>query len=75
MIDPPSTLTSGTKKESDSGENRHDDNDDNKEHFGWGLGGWGLGGWGNWGGWGVYGPYRFGFMCNGYPGWAYPLGY
>ncbi|KAF4314740.1 hypothetical protein JM18_009806 [Phytophthora kernoviae] len=40
-----------------------------------GLGGWGVGGWGNWGGWGGYGPYRYGFLCGGYPGWAYPLGY
>ncbi|KAF4319241.1 hypothetical protein BBO99_00009035 [Phytophthora kernoviae] len=37
-----------------------------------GLGGWGVGGWGNWG---DYGPYRYGFLCGGYPGWAYPLGY
>ncbi|KAL7993988.1 hypothetical protein Plhal703r1_c58g0163311 [Plasmopara halstedii] len=36
---------------------------------------WGLGGWGNFGGWGGFGPYRFGFMCGGIPGWAYPIGY
>jgi hypothetical protein len=56
-----------------------DPNADKQEGFGWGpslgLGGWGLGGWGAWGGWGGLGPYRFGFMCGGVPGWAYPLGY
>ncbi|TMW66676.1 hypothetical protein Poli38472_013990 [Pythium oligandrum] len=30
---------------------------------------------GRWGGWGSYGPYRFKFGCDGYGGWAYPLGY
>ncbi|KAE9177533.1 hypothetical protein PF004_g25745 [Phytophthora fragariae] len=47
--------------------------DDKQEQYGWGMG---LGGgWGNWGGWGGFGPYRFGFTCGGYPGWAYPMGY
>ncbi|KAL4139374.1 hypothetical protein PRIC2_002870 [Phytophthora ramorum] len=74
-IDPPASASAVATKESDK--------DDKKEQFGWGVGGlglglgggWGLGGWGGWGGWGGYGPYRFGFMCGGYPGWAYPMGY
>lgn len=61
-----------TENHNDNNNNGHDDDDDEKkERFGWGLGG----GWGNWGGWGGYGPYRFGFTCRGFPGWAYPLGY
>ncbi|KAG7397717.1 hypothetical protein PHYBOEH_000256 [Phytophthora boehmeriae] len=73
-IDPPSQ---SAVKEASEG--------DHKEQF-WGLGGlgfgglgglggWGLGGWGNWGGWGGFGPYRYGFLCGGIPGWAYPMGY
>ncbi|KAI9984346.1 hypothetical protein PInf_005694 [Phytophthora infestans] len=71
-IDPPANAAAMIKKEA------HDDKDDEKEQYGWGLGGlgsWELGGWGGWGGWGGYGPHRFGFMCGGVPGWAYPLGY
>ncbi|TMW66668.1 hypothetical protein Poli38472_013980 [Pythium oligandrum] len=30
---------------------------------------------GRWGWWDRYGPYRFKFSCDGYGGWAYPLGY
>ncbi|KUF81640.1 hypothetical protein AM588_10003198 [Phytophthora nicotianae] len=82
-IDPPANAAAIIKKEAhdDKDDNDKDDNDknDDKEHLGWGLGGgfggWGLGGWGGWGGWGGFGPYRFGFMCGGVPGWAYPLGY
>ncbi|EGZ13560.1 hypothetical protein PHYSODRAFT_335335 [Phytophthora sojae] len=77
-IDPPAGAAAAiAAKEAD---NKHDGDADKKEQYGgWGLGlgaGWGLGGgWGNWGGWGGYGPYRFGFMCGGVPGWAYPMGY
>ena len=34
-----------------------------------------LGGWGGFGGFGGFGAYRFGFMCGGLPGWAYPLSF
>ncbi|KAG7383485.1 hypothetical protein PHYPSEUDO_003647 [Phytophthora pseudosyringae] len=67
-IDPPAGAAVSLTKEGDKKK------DDKKEQFGWGEGGWGLGGWGL-GGWGGFGPYRFGFMCGGVPGWAYPLGY
>ncbi|KAF1776965.1 hypothetical protein GQ600_20114 [Phytophthora cactorum] len=89
-IDPPAGAAATLAKEDHKGDDDNDkdgdnDKDDNKEQYGWGLGGglgglgglggWGLGGWGGWGGWGGYGPYRFGFMCGGVPGWAYPMGY
>lgn len=68
-IDPPAGAAATTLKE----------DGDNKEQLEWGLGGgfggWGLGSWGGLGGWGGFGPYRFGFMCGGVPGWAYPIGY
>jgi hypothetical protein len=74
-IDPPTSVAAAAKKS-------ESDTDHKKEQlwglggFGLGLGGWGLGGgWGSWGGWGGLGPYRFGFMCGGVPGWAFPLGY
>lgn len=73
-IDPPANAAATTKKEVDE-DNDNDSKDNQKEQLEWGLGGWGLGGWGGWGGWGGYGPYRFGFMCGGVPGWAYPIGY
>ena len=37
-----------------------------------GFGGFGLGGCGGFGG---LGPWRYGFMHGGVPGWAYPLSY
>jgi hypothetical protein len=71
-IDPPASVAAAAKE-------AENDKDGKKEQWwglgGLGLGGWGLGGWGSWGGWGGLGPYRFGFMYGGYPGWAYPLGY
>ncbi|KAK1943702.1 hypothetical protein P3T76_005099 [Phytophthora citrophthora] len=80
-IDPPADAATDPKEidVADKGNK----NDDKKEQLGWGVGGlggwgaggWGLGGWGGWGGWGGFGPYRFGFMCGGVPGWAYPMGY
>ncbi|EEY55564.1 uncharacterized protein PITG_09495 [Phytophthora infestans T30-4] len=82
-IDPPANAAAMIKKEAHDDKNDSDnDKDDEKEQYGWGLGGglsglggWELGGWGGWGGWDGYGTYRFGFMCGGVPGWAYPLGY
>ncbi|GMF27289.1 unnamed protein product [Phytophthora lilii] len=69
----------GAKETLEAMQAKHDADGDKQEGFGWGfgggLGGWGLGGWGNWGGWGGFGPYRFGFLCGGVPGWAYPLNY
>ena len=70
-IDPPADATASIKKESHEDNDSNDQSDDNeKEQFGWGLGSWG-----GWGGWGGFGPYRFGFMCGGIPGWAYPINY
>ncbi|KAE8907136.1 hypothetical protein PF005_g16209 [Phytophthora fragariae] len=62
-IDPPAGAAA-TIAAKEGGDNNKDDN---KEQYGWGMG---LGG-----GWGGFGPYRFGFTCGGYPGWAYPMGY
>ena len=57
-------------------------NDKQEQYFGGaglglglGWGGLGWGGWGSWGGWGGFGPYRFGYSCGGFGGWAYPLGF
>ncbi|KAL3661718.1 hypothetical protein V7S43_013018 [Phytophthora oleae] len=84
-IDPPAAAAAAATDPKEVAANKDDDKDDKKEQLGWGgggwglggwgLGGWGLGGWGGWGGWGGFGPYRFGFMCGGVPGWAYPMGY
>eukprot|EP00644_Phytophthora_capsici_P012855 jgi/Phyca11/101461/e_gw1.5.1182.1 len=84
-IDPPADAVVTDPKEVGvtNDDDKDDKDDDKKEQLGWGVGGlggwgaggWGLGGWGGWGGWGGFGPYRFGFMCGGVPGWAYPLGY
>ncbi|KAL8012705.1 hypothetical protein Plhal710r2_c042g0142431 [Plasmopara halstedii] len=70
-IDPPAGIATSVKKDTqeDKDYDSHGDND-KKEQLEWGLGGWG-----NFGGWGGFGPYRFGFMCGGIPGWAYPIGY
>ena len=46
-----------------------------ENHEEWGGYGGALGGWGNWGNWGGFGPWRFGYSCGGFGGWAYPLGY
>lgn len=46
-----------------------------ENHEQWGGYGGALGGWGNWGNWGGFGPWRFGYSCGGFGGWAYPLGY
>ncbi|KAJ8525779.1 hypothetical protein ON010_g15336 [Phytophthora cinnamomi] len=76
-IDPPAGAAAAIAAKEGGVSDKHDG--DKQEQYGWGMGGgWGSGGWGNWGGWGGwggYGPYRYGFMCGGYPGWAYPLGY
>ncbi|RLN87339.1 hypothetical protein BBJ28_00025431 [Nothophytophthora sp. Chile5] len=68
------TLTGTVEKidQPDAGATKEAGGGGHKEMFGWG---WGGLGWGSWGGWGGLGPYRFGFMCGGFPGWAYPLGY
>ena len=72
-LPPDVTLTGTTEPIEIPPKNEADTDHDKKEWFGGGLGG--LGTWGNWGGWGGFGPYRFGYSCRGFSGWAYPLGY